>query len=364
MIVKDISSFLENKFPTTYKEDYDNCGLLIGDYNQKVSNVLISLDCTDDIINEAIKKKCELIVCHHPIIFKGIKKITGENYVEKLIIKAIKNNISVYAIHTNLDNHNEGVNKKIAEKLGLINFQILAPKKQLIHKLVVHAPLESSEKIRNSLFEAGAGNIGNYSHCSFNTIGEGTFRGNEKSNPNVGEKGTLHNQSEIKIEVIFPSHKKSVILQNMLLTHPYEEVSYEISVLENYHQNIGSGMIGHLENEMKANDFIALLKQRMNTACIRHTKLENKTVKTVALCGGSGSFLLKNARRANADIYISSDFKYHEFFDAEKDIIIADIGHYESEQFTSELLANILKEKFTKFATHLSDINTNPIHYS
>lgn len=364
MMVKDICNFLESKFPIAYKEDYDNCGLLIGNSRQKVSNVLVTLDCTEEILDEAIKKKCELIICHHPIIFKGIKKLTGANYTEKIVSKAIKNDISIYAIHTNLDNHHEGVNKKIAQKLGLINHQILAPKKHIINKLTLHSPINSADKVREVLFEAGAGNIGNYSNCSFNTIGEGTFKGNEKSNPTIGEKETLQNQSEIKIEVIFPLHKKTEVLQKMLYAHPYEEVSYEITTLENFHQNIGSGMFGHLEKEMNSIDFINFLKQRMQTNCVRHTKLENKTIKTVAFCGGSGSFLLSNARRVNADIYISADFKYHEFFDSENDIIIADIGHYESEQFTSELLADILKENFTKFATHLSDINTNPIHYS
>ncbi len=364
MIVKDICKFLEDKYPLIYKEDYDNCGLLIGDNLQTVSNVLVTLDCTDEILDEAIKKNCELIICHHPIIFKGIKKITGANYTEKIIRKAIKNDISIYAIHTNLDNHHRGVNRKIAEKLGLINYQILAPKKQLINKLIVHTPINSAKKVREALFEAGAGNIGNYSNCSFNTTGEGTFKGNEKSNPTIGEKESLENISEIKIEVIFPLHKKAEVLAKMLSVHPYEEVSYEITTLENFHQNIGSGMFGNLEKEMNSVDFIQFLKQQMQTNCVRHTNLINKKIKTVAFCGGSGSFLLGNARRVKADIYISADFKYHEFFDSENDIIIADIGHYESEQFTSELLADILKENFTKFATHLSDINTNPIHYS
>jgi dinuclear metal center YbgI/SA1388 family protein len=334
MTVKDICKFLEDRFPISYKEDYDNCGLLIGNNQQKVSNILVTLDCTDEILDEAIKKKCELIICHHPIIFKGLKKLTEANYTEKIVSKAIKNEISIYAIHTNLDNHHEGVNKKIAEKLGLVNYQILAPKKHIINKLTVHSPINSAEILREALFEAGAGDIGNYSNCSFNTIGEGTFKGNQKSNPTIGEKETLQNQSEIKIEVIFPLHKKTEILQKMLSVHPYEEVSYEITTLENFHQNIGSGMFGHLEKEMKSIDFIKFLKERMQTNCVRHTNLKNKTIKTVAFCGGSGSFLLANARRVNADIYISADFKYHEFFDSENDIIIADIGHYESEQFT------------------------------
>ena len=364
MKVKDISNFLEKRYPLIYKEDYDNCGLLVGDYNQSVSNALISLDCTIEVVNEAIKKKCEIIICHHPLIFKGVKKIIESNFTEKIIRKAIVNNISIYAIHTNLDNHYLGVNKKIGEVLNLSNCQILAPKKHVINKLSVHTPLEHADIVRKSLFDAGAGNIGNYDECSFNTVGQGTFKGNESSKPVIGEKNKAQNQTEIKIEVIFPIDKKTDIINKLVSVHPYEEVSFDIVTLENYHQNIGSGMYGHLENEMNAEDFITFLKEKMNTNCVRHTKLNNKLIKIVAFCGGSGSFLLKNARRIKADIFISADFKYHEFFDAENDIIIADIGHYESEQYTSILLADILKENFTKFATHLSDINTNPIHYS
>ena len=281
MIIKDICDFLEKKYPVKYKEDYDNCGLLIGDFNQSVSNVLVSLDCTNEILDEAINKKCELIICHHPIIFKGIKRIVGSNYNEKIIRKAIVNNISIYAIHTNLDNHHLGVNKKISERLNLINCQILSPKKNVINKLIVHTPIESAEFVRKCLFEAGAGNIGDYSECSFNSKGEGTFKGNENSNPTLGEKNVFQKASEIKIEVIFPIHKKTEIIRELLSAHPYEEVSYEILSLENYHQNIGSGMIGYLKDEIKADEFIKLLKEKMNTNCVRHTNLNKKTIKTV-----------------------------------------------------------------------------------
>lgn len=364
MFIKDIIIYLENKFPLEIQEDYDNCGLIIGDENQKLTNVLITLDCTEDVLDEAINKKCELIICHHPIIFSGLKKITGRNYVERIVIKAIKSNISIYAIHTNLDNHHLGVNKKIADKLGLINNQILFPKKNIINKLTVHAPIDKAGEIRNALFDAGAGNIGNYSNCSFNTIGEGTFKGGKNSNPYKGEKEKYISDSEIKIEVVFPSYRKKIIINSLVNSHPYEEISYEISNLDNYHQNIGSGMFGQLEKPVKAKEFLQLLKKKLNTECIRHTNIFNKTIKKVAVCGGSGSFLLERAKNINADIFITSDFKYHEFFDSDQQIIIADIGHYESEQFTSELLGEILKENFTKFATHLSEINTNPINYS
>ena len=364
MKVSDITSFLENKFPLEIQENYDNSGLLIGSFNQNINNVLVSLDCTNEVLDEAIKKKCELIICHHPIIFKGLKKITGKNYVERIILKAIKNNISIYAIHTNLDNHYEGVNKKIAQKIGLSNCKILAPKKHLINKLIVHSPLESAEKIRNELFENGAGEIGNYSNCSFSSTGDGTFLGNIDSNPNKGKKLEFNTEREVKIEVIFPIYKTAKILDSLLQVHPYEEVSYQINTLENIHQNIGSGMFGELELPVIAEEFIIQLKQKMKTKCVRHTNLNKKYINKVAICGGSGSFLIENAKKINADIFITSDIKYHDFFEADNQIILADIGHYESEQFTSELLVSILKENFTKFATHLSETYTNPINYS
>ena len=364
MDISKITRFLETFAPLELQEGYDNSGLIIGNHSQKVTQALICLDCTEAVVDEAIEKGCELIICHHPIIFKGLKQLNGKNYIERIIIKAVQNNIAIYAIHTNLDNVYEGVNKKICERLGLVDCRILAPKNGHLNKLVVYSPIDHAEKIRTALCEAGAGSIANYDYCTFNSVGEGTFKGNESSKPVIGEKNKAQNQTEIKIEVIFPIDKKTDIINKLVSVHPYEEVSFDIVTLENYHQNIGSGMYGHLENEMNAEDFITFLKEKMNTNCVRHTKLNNKLIKTVAFCGGSGSFLLKNARRIKADIFISADFKYHEFFDAENDIIIADIGHYESEQYTSILLADILKENFTKFATHLSDINTNPIHYS
>ena len=363
MKIKEISDYLETIAPIQLQESYDNSGFLVGNKDWDINNVLVCLDCTEDVVDEAISKSCNLIVTHHPIIFNSIKSITGKNYIERTIIKAIKNDIAIYAIHTNLDNIKDGVNAVIAKKIGLEKIKILRPKKDFIKKLSFYCPVSEANRIKNLLWEAGAGNIGNYSHCSFSTIGQGTFLGNDYSKPSLGEKNVLHTEKEEKIEIIFPSYLENKILNTLYSVHPYEEVAYEIYLLDNVNQDIGSGLYGKLKKPMKSNDFLRYLKKIMQTKCIRYTNLNKEYIETVSVCGGSGSFLLDDAKRVKADIFITADFKYHEFFNAENNIIIADIGHYESEQFTKELLNELLKKKFTKFATHLSSINTNPINY-
>ena len=354
---------IENIAPLSYQESYDNAGLICGNHQTEITGILICIDCIEEIIDEAIRKKCNLIVSHHPIIFSGLKKITTTDYVGRTIIKAIQNDIAIYSAHTNLDNVHTGVNKKICDKLGLINCEILAPKKNLLKKMVVFCPFDHAEKIRTAMFSSGAGQIGNYDECSFNTEGTGTFRPGAGTNPYVGKSGERHHENEIKIETIIESHLQHQIIRAMKEVHPYEEVAYDIYPLDNSHQNIGSGMIGSLENAMEEKDFLSFIKQKMQTACIRHTSLCGQKVKKVAVCGGAGSFLLKDAIRQNAQFFITADFKYHQFFDAEKKIVIADIGHYESEQFTKDLFYDLLKDNFATFALHLSETNTNPISY-
>ncbi len=363
MKIAEIIQTIEEFAPISYQEVYDNAGLLVGDKMADCTGVLICLDAIEAVIDEAIAKKCNLVVAHHPIVFSGVKKITGKNYIERVIIKAIKNDIAIYACHTNLDNVKLGVNNIIADKLGLQNRKILDPKSGILKKLYTYVPAVAKDALLNALFAAGAGNIGNYSECSYSVDGVGTFKGNEHSNPVIGEKNKRSTEPEHKIELIFPDYKESKILQALKASHPYEEVAYEVITLDNVYQDIGSGMIGELENPVSETDFLASLKVKMNTACIRHTALLNKKIQKVALCGGSGSFLLPKAISQQADIFISGDFKYHQFFDADNQIIIADIGHYESEQFTAQLFNKIISEKFPTFAVQISTINTNPINY-
>ena len=363
MKIKEITNYLESVAPLHYQESYDNAGLLVGDANREIDAALITLDCTEEVVEEAIENNCNLIIAHHPIIFSGLKKITGQNYVERTIIKAIKNDIAIYAIHTNLDNIKTGVSAKIAEILGVENCKILSPKKDLLRQLAVYCPVSDTEKVKEALFQAGAGDIGNYDECSFSAKGEGTFRANEGCDPHIGNIGERHTEKEEKIEVIFPKYKENTIISALKQAHPYEQVAYQIYILDNIYENVGAGIVGELAQKVDTNRFLEMLKTKMQTDCIRHTKLVKNQIKRVAICGGSGSFLLSNAICEKADIFITADFKYHEFFDGENDIIIADIGHFESEQFTKDLIYDLLNKKFSKFAVRLSKVNTNPINY-
>ena len=363
MKVSDIISFLESLAHLSLQEHYDNAGLLIGDKNWECSGVTCSLDATEEVIKEAIAKNCNLLVAHHPIIFGGLKKINGKNYVEKAVIAAIKNDIAIYAIHTNLDNVLEGVNGKIASLLGLRNNLILSQKDAVLKKLFTFAPFDKAEQVRDAIFKAGGGNIGNYSECSFNAEGIGTFKGQEGADPYVGEVGKQHQEREIKIEVIFPGWLENNIVTALEAVHPYEEVAYDIVNLANKHQGIGSGIIGELPEPVDEIKFLKDVKRIFNLKVIRHTSLLDKPIKKVAICGGAGSFLMPSALAAGADIYITADMKYHEFFDANGRMVIADIGHYESEQFTIDLLAEILEQKFPNFAVLKTKVKTNPVRY-
>ncbi|MBX2963544.1 MAG: Nif3-like dinuclear metal center hexameric protein [Cyclobacteriaceae bacterium] len=363
MKVADVTRFLESLAPRAYQESYDNSGLLTGSPNQEVTGILVTLDCIEAVVDEAIQRQCNMIVAHHPIIFKGLKKITGSNYVERTVLKAIKNDIAIYAIHTNLDNVHTGVNKKIAERLGLQKVKVLSPKSQTLTKLVTFAPTAHANAVLDALYEAGAGQIGNYKNCSFQVNGTGTFMPNDQATPHIGQANTQESVSELRVEVILPTHVEARIISALKKAHPYEEVAYYLTSLVNENQEVGSGMIGELETEMLPEAFLSHVKACMNTPVIRHTVPPERPIRSVALCGGSGSFLLPEAIRQGAQAFISADFKYHEFFDADNQIIIADIGHYESEAFTKDLLTDILKEKFPTFAVNFSGTSTNPVRY-
>ncbi len=363
MIVQDVINHLEELAPLAYAEDFDNVGLLVGNKKTKVNGILVTLDTLESIVDEAIAENCNLIVSFHPIIFKGLKKLTGKTYVERVILKAIKHDIAIYAIHTALDNALQGVNDMICNQLELTNKRILIPQAATIKKLTTYAPKDEAEQLRTALFNVGAGNIGNYSNCSFNTEGYGTYKGNENATPVKGEKGILHTENETQISVTFPKHLESKILKTLFKAHSYEEVAYEVTTLENKNQNIGMGMVGELKTPLDAQRFLSYTKNKMNTECIRHSALPNTPIKKIAVLGGSGSFAIQSAKASGADAFITADLKYHDFFSAENSILLADIGHYESEQFTKNLLVAYLTKKITNFAVVLSKTNTNPIKY-
>jgi len=361
--VKDIVAAIEDIAPLSYQESYDNAGLIVGRYDWELTGALICLDVVEEVVEEAIEKGLNLIISHHPIVFKGLKRFNGNNYVERTVMLAIQNNIAIYSAHTNLDSVNGGVSDKMCDVLGLVNRKILDPVVGDLKKLVTYVPSDKAEEVRTSLFESGAGRIGKYDSCSFNVKGEGTFKANDLATPYVGEVGELHYESETRIETIFPKHLQGKVISALLRAHPYEEVAYDIYSLENKNPQVGLGMVGELETPMDSLEFMNKLKDLFHCGAIRHTPIVKDKIRKVALCGGSGSFLLRKAKASKADIYISGDFKYHEFFDAEGKIIIADIGHYESEQFTREIFYEIVTEKFPNFAVRISDINSNPINY-
>jgi len=363
MRIGEITGYLESIAPLEYQEGYDNSGLIVGRSDTEVERVLVSLDCTEAIVDEAIEKGCGLIIAHHPIVFGGLKKFNGTDYVQRTVIKAIKNDIALYAIHTNLDNVLPGVNAEIGKRLGLENLRILAPKDNLLSKLVVFVPELHLDSVRTAILEAGAGSIGNYSECSFNVGGVGTFKPNGDANPFVGENGSRHSESEQRLEVILPRRQEKRVLRALIESHPYEEVAYDLYPLLNRHKEVGAGMIGELSESLETELFLKNLKEVFHTPVVRHTKVLKSKVQRIAFCGGAGSFLLGAAKKAGADIYITGDYKYHQFFDAEEDIVIADVGHYESEQFTKVLIKELLNQKFAKFAVLLSEVNTNPINY-
>ena len=363
MIIQEVINHLEEFAPLSYAEDFDNVGLLVGDKNTQLTGILVTLDTIETVIDEAIQNNCNLIVSFHPIIFKGLKKITGTTYVERTVLKAIKNDIAIYAIHTALDNAIQGVNDAICNQLKLKNKQILIPQKNTIKKLTTFVPKEEAHTLRTALFNAGAGNIGNYSSCSFNSDGIGTFMGNEESNPTKGIKGEIHKEEETQITITYAKHLEANILKTLFKTHSYEEVAYEITTLDNKNQHIGMGMTGELETAMHETHFLNYLKSQMNTAQLRHSALLDKEIKKIAVLGGSGSFAIDAAKASGADAFITADLKYHDFFSAENEILLIDMGHFESEQFTKNLLVAFLIKKITNFAVVLSKTNTNPVKY-
>lgn len=363
MQISEIISFLESLAHPSLQESYDNAGLITGDHQWNCTGIICSLDATEEVINEAIQNKCNLIVAHHPIIFSGLKKINGKNYVEKAVITAIKNDIAIYAIHTNLDNVLNGVSGKMASLIGLQNIVVLSSKPSTLKKLFTFVPLDKVEQVRQAIFHAGGGFIGNYSECSFTVEGTGTFKAGMGTDPYVGKIGEQHQEKEGKIEVIFPGHLEASIVKAMIAAHPYEEVAYDVVALDNRHSATGSGLVGELPKPMEEKAFLTHLKSIFKLKIVRHSPLTGKTIKKVALCGGAGSFLISRALNVGADVYVTADMKYHEFFDANGRLLIADIGHYESEQFTIDLLAEYLEQKFPTFAVLKTGVMTNPVNY-
>lgn len=361
--IQSVTEYLEALAPLAYQESYDNAGLIVGEPQTSVTGILVTLDCTEAIIEEAVRRGCNLVVAHHPIVFKGLKKLNGQTYVERTVMSAIRRHVAIYASHTNLDHVTPGVNHHLAALLGLQNVRILSPKKGVLQKLVTFVPVEATQAVLQALYAAGAGQIGGYQNCSFRTKGTGTFRPTEGTNPTIGAIGTDEEVRENRLEVLLPAHRSGTILRALRAAHPYEEVAYYLTSLENAHQEVGAGAIGELPESLNETDFLRHLKTCLHLPVVRHTPLRDRPVRRVAVCGGAGSFLLADARQQGADVFVTADFKYHEFFDAEGQLVVCDVGHYESEVGTKERLRAYLSEKFSTFATLLSETNTNPVRY-
>jgi dinuclear metal center YbgI/SA1388 family protein len=361
--IQQVINSLENWAPPAYQESYDNSGLLTGNALANCTGILTTLDCTEAVVQEAIAKQCNLIVAHHPILFSGLKKITGKNYIEKTIIAAIKNDIAIYAIHTNADNVLHGVNHFIAQQLQLQQTQILQPKTNTLIKLYTYVPNAHAAAVKDALFAVGAGQIGNYSECSFTTQGKGSFKANSQATPFVGQQNLRHEEPETKIEVIAPAYLQTQLVTALKQAHPYEEVAYEIIALQNTNPTVGSGMVGVLETAVATTTLLQQLKQIFNVPMLKHTNICKKKVQKIAVCGGSGSFLIGAAKAAKADVYITADMKYHDYFDAENQLVVVDVGHFETEQFVAEGIKTYLQDNFTTFAVLKSEVVTNPVHY-
>ena len=362
--IGQVCSVFEGIAPIQLQEDYDNAGLIIGDKSLECNGLIFCLDVTEAVVQQAIDEKCNMIVAHHPFIFRGLKKISATNIQGRIIAMAIKNDVSIYACHTNIDNVLTGVNGKIADKLGLVNRKILLPKPGIIQKLVVYVPKSHTKELEMALFDAGAGKVGKYETCSFVSEGIGGFKPGDEANPFSGNIGERHTEIENKLEVIFPGWIRQKVIAAMQNAHPYEEIAYEITTLNNEHQGVGSGLIGNLSEPMEEADLLNMLKKVFKVPVVRHSALLGKKLSKIAICGGSGSFLIQKALSEGADILITADLKYHDFFEAENRMILADIGHFESEQYTIELFMDIFKENFPTFAHLKNHISTNPVNYS
>ena len=363
MKLKDLCSFLDSGVPLSFQEGYDNSGLQVGLPEREISSALVTLDVTEEVMNEAVAGKIDVIISHHPLIFNGIMSLAGKSYTERILYEAVKNDIAVYSAHTNLDAFSNGVSRKMSEKIGLEEIRVLSPSGNKLLKLVTYIPESHIEAVRDKLFESGAGVIGNYDNCGFTTSGTGSFRANEMAKPFTGEKGKIHFEKEIRFETILFSHLKEKVIKALLNAHPYEEVAYDLYALENKNAEIGLGCVGRFHNPVSENEFLKLVCSVFNAKGIRYSKLTGKSVRKVALCGGSGASLINLAISSEADVFLTSDIKYHDFFKAENKILLVDTGHFESEKFSGEILKDLIIKKFPKFAVRFSETNTNPINY-
>jgi dinuclear metal center YbgI/SA1388 family protein len=364
MLIKEILTEIERLAPLPLQEGFDNAGVQVGDVNREVTGALLCLDVTEKVVHEAVEKGCNLIISHHPLAFKPFKSLTGNTYIERCLIKSCKYDLVIYSAHTNLDNAVGGVNYRLAEIIGLRKVRILSPQKQALLKIVTFVPEAHAETVRNALFEAGAGHTGNYDSCSFNLPGDGTFRAGENCHPYCGEAGKLHHEKEIRIETILPAFRKSNVLRALLSVHPYEEPAFDIYPLENVRHTAGSGIVGELPESEDAHEFLARIKKLFQADCVKHSGgWTGQFVRKIAVCGGSGAFLIPEAMAAGAEVFVTGEAKYNDFYDVENKLLLAVIGHYETEICTKDIFFDVISKKSATFAVHISNTDSNPVKY-
>lgn len=363
MRIRELLQTIEQIAPLPLQESFDNSGVQVGDTNQEAKGVLVCIDVTENVILEAVNLNCNLVVSHHPIAFRSFKSLTGKTYVERSMILAIKHDIVLYAAHTNLDNALQGINSHLAEMLNLQNVRILSPQKNNLLKLATFAPTTYAEAIRNALFNAGAGHIGNYDSCSYNLEGKGTFRAGKGTHPFCGNIGEIHTEQEVRIETILPAFRQKEVLRALMAVHPYEEPAYDLYPLANDWSGAGSGVVGTLPEEMDEEEFLYLLKDTFRLTTLQHSPFRGTPVRDVAICGGSGAFLIPKAMAYGADVFITGEAKYNDFYDVEDKLLLATIGHYESEVCSKEIFFDVLSKKYPTFAIHKSGFDINPVNY-
>lgn len=371
ILVKNIESTLSQLAPAMLKMDYDNVGLQVGDSSSKVKKILVSLNITSEVAEEAVKKKCDLIVSHHPLIFRPLKNIRAGEGNSDIIIKLVRNNISYIACHTNFDSVKQGVSFLLAEKIGLKNPKVLVTSKEIRkssyienYKLTVYVPKTHLFLLKKALAEAGAATIGEYDFCYFEQEGTGSFRPGIKATPHIGEKEKLSEITEIKLETIVPVRTVSSVIKALLQTHPYEEPAYDLYKLENDFQNYGLGAIGDLEKEVSMNEFLKIVTNKLKIDNVRFSRPENsKRIKRVAVMGGSGGDMWRKALSQGADAYLTAECDHHTFLDAKGKLFIVEATHQATEQFAVQGLTNYIKSKYANLEVVTSQEDCDPILY-
>jgi dinuclear metal center YbgI/SA1388 family protein len=363
MIVKNLIKHIETWAPPGIAWEKDNVGLQLGSTQSQITNVLLCLEVDSKVVDDAIKKRCNLIISHHPLIFTPLKSITDRDNQSDLIKKIIKNDINVFSAHTNLDFAKDGVSFQLAKKLKLQQIRFLKNLSSNQYKIVVFVPEKFVEKVASAMHIAGGGQIGDYSNCSFRIVGQGTFKGSNSTNPFVGIKGNLEYVREIRLEMIANSFDLPKILSAMKESHPYEEVAYDLYKLNNENVNFGMGAIGVLNQSMTKEEFLFYVSKSLKIKNFRYNSGKKNKIRTVAVCGGSGSDLADEAIKQNADAFITADVKYHKFQDVQNKILLIDAGHYETEIF----ILDELKRRIQKFLNNGNNKvykykgSTNPI---